>query len=404
MPLLESLSLSQARRIALYAQGFGDRRPAGKVDRRHVRRVFDRVDLIQIDSVNVLVRSQELPLFARLGPHPRDALARMTADAELFEYWCHEASLLPMSHWPLLGWRMQRPIEDFWPSMAKQMTAELKVYIESVYEEVRDRGPLTAGDLSDPGPKDKGGMWNWNRGKRALEYLFWSGRITARRRSRDFARLYDLTERMIPAEILAAPVLSEADSRRELLVRAARSLGVGTLRDLADYHRMNIPKCRPVVADLVEDGRLIPVTVEGWKDPAYLHPDAYLPRWTRARALLSPFDSLVWERARTERLFGFYYRIEIYVPPPKRVHGYYVLPFLLGDRLVGRVDLKADRAASRLLVQAAHIEPWAHPHEVVEPMAEELALMAGWLGLDGVTVVPRGELAVPLEAAVAAQP
>jgi uncharacterized protein YcaQ len=296
---------------------------------------------------------------------------------------------------------MHRPIEAFWPSMARQMTAELKVYIESVYDEVRDRGPLTAGDLSDPGPKGEG-MWNWNRGKRALEYLFWSGRISARRRTRDFARLYDLTERLIPAEVLAAPAVSEADSRRALLERAARSLGVGTLRDLADYHRMNIPKCRPHVAELVEDGRLVPVTVQGWKEPAYLHPDAYLPRWVRARALLSPFDSLVWERSRAERLFGFFYRIEIYVPAPKRVHGYYVLPFLLGDRLVGRVDLKSDRQTGRLLVQASHIEPWAHPHEVVEQLADELALMAGWLGLDGVTVVPRGELAVPLEAAVTA--
>jgi uncharacterized protein YcaQ len=285
MPQPESLSLSQARRIALHAQGFGDRRPAGKVDRRHVRKVFDRVDLIQIDSVNVLARSQELPLFARLGPHQRDALPRMAADGELFEYWCHEASLLPMSHWPLLAWRRDRPIEDFWPSMAKQMTAELKAYIQSVYDEVRDRGPLTAGELSDPGPKGKG-MWNWNRGKRALEYLFWSGRVTARRRGRDFARLYDLTERMIPAGVLAAPVPSEADARRELLVRAARSWGVATLRDLADYPRMNVPKTRPYVADLVEDGRLVPVTVEGWKEPAYLHPEAYLPRWVRARALL----------------------------------------------------------------------------------------------------------------------
>lgn len=395
------LTQSQARRIALFAQGFGDPRPGARVDRRHVRRVLDRVGLIQVDSVNVLVRAQEMPLFSRLGSHRRDVLPNMTADGELFEYWCHEASLLPIELFPLIRWRMARSIEDMWRSMAT-LAGKEPLYIESVYDEVRDRGPLAVGDLSDPGDKSEG-MWGWNKGKKALEYLFWAGRLSARRRASDFARVYDLTERIIPAEVLATPALPEPDAKRELLARAARHLGVATDRDLADYHRLNLPKARPLIADLVEDGRLVPVVVEGQKEAAYLHPDAHLPRWIRARALLSPFDSLVWERARTERVFGFRYRIEIYVPAPKRVYGYYVLPFLLGDRLVARVDLKADRAQSTLLVQSAHVEPEADPVDVAAELADELASMAGWLALERVVVVDRGDLAPELGAAVMAR-
>ncbi|MEJ7585604.1 MAG: crosslink repair DNA glycosylase YcaQ family protein [Acidimicrobiales bacterium] len=392
------LSSSQARRIALAAQGFDTLRSSGRVDRRHVRRLLDRIGLIQVDSVNVLVRTQEMPLFSRLGSHPRDLLPRMTADAELFEYWCHEASLLPIDLFPLIRWRMARSIEDMWRSMST-LGRDEPAYIESVYEEVRDRGPLAHGELTDPGTKTAG-MWGRSKGKKALEYLFWAGRLSARRRVSDFARVYDLTERMIPAEVLARPAPAEDAAKRELLALAARHLGVATARDLADYHRLNLPKARPLIADLVEDGLLEPVTVQGWKDQAYLHPVARLPRWVRARSLLSPFDSLVWERSRTERVFGFRYRIEIYVPPPKRVHGYYVLPFLLGDQLVARVDLKADRAASALLVQSAHVEPAADAGPVAIELAAELVSMAAWLGLERVVVVGRGDLAPALGAAI----
>jgi uncharacterized protein len=393
-----SLSLAQARRIGLAAQGLADPRPQGRVDRRHLRRVFDRVGLIQIDSVNVLVRSQELPVFARLGPHPRDLLPRAAADGELFEYWGHEASLIPVEHHPLYRWKMAQAAQHAWRSVAR-MNEERPGYVESIYEMVVERGPVVAGDLSQR-TAPKGTWWDWDHAKVALEWLFYSGRVTARRRVNDFARLYDLPERMLPPAVLDLPTPPEADARKALLVMAACALGVGTLRDLAMYHRQSTTMCRPLVPELVEDGRLVPVTVEGWRERAYLHPEAKLPRWVRARALLSPFDSLVWERPRVEQLFGFHYRIEIYTPAPKRRFGYYVLPFLLGDEIIGRVDLKADRAASALLVRGAYLEPGVPDALAAEELAEELALMAGWLGLERIVVEGRGELAPALRAAV----
>jgi uncharacterized protein YcaQ len=361
--------------------------------------VLDRIGLIQIDSVNVLVRSQELPLWARLGPHPRDLLARMAADAEIFEYWCHEASLLPIDMWPLVRWRMRRP-DGVWKGVYA-IGRDDPGYVRAVLEEVRERGPLTAGDLPDPGAR-AGTMWNWSPGKRALEYLFWSGAISARRRPSDFARLYDLTERLIPARVLALPEPSENEARKHLLRQAARSLGIATVQELCDYHRLNVPRARPLVAELVEEGHLIPARVRGWDRPAYLDPDARTPRATRARTLLSPFDSLVWERGRAERIFGFRYRIEIYTPAARRVHGYYVLPFLLGDRLAARVDLKADRAAGALRVQSAWAERGGDDGETAEALAAELALMAGWLGLERVRVADRGDLAPALARAARA--
>ncbi|MBI2710726.1 MAG: YcaQ family DNA glycosylase [Actinobacteria bacterium] len=394
----ERLTSAQARRIALHAQGFGERRPTGRVDRRHVRRVLDRIGLIQIDSVNVLVRSQELPLFARLGPHPRDLLWRMAADVELFEFWCHEASLLPIEHHPLVRWRMAEAREHMWGAI-RSIMRDHPGYVEAVRDEVRDRGPISAGELSDPGTK-LDTMWSWSRGKRALEYLFWTGEVSARRRPSDFARLYDLTERIIPAAVLARPTPTEHEARRSLLAMAARHLGVATARDLCDYHRLNVPRDRPRLRELVEEGTLVPVDVEGWRQPALMHRDAHLPRWLRSRALLSPFDSLVWERDRVQRLFGFRYRIEIYTPAAKRVHGYYVLPFLLGDRLVARVDLKADRAAGTLLVQSAYAEPGVDEGDVAEALAAELASMAGWLELDDVRLAGRGDLSPALAAAL----
>jgi hypothetical protein len=386
------LSLARARRIALGAQGFAGPRPAGRIDRRHLRRLFDHIGVVQIDSVNVVVRSQELPLFARLGRHPRTLMADATAAGEVFEYWVHEASFVPTDDYHLYRWSMRIPHR--WPKF-RRLSEDRPDYIEEVYQRIADNGPVVSGELKQRvGPK--GTWWDWDDGKVALEALFHTGRLTARRRVNDFARVYDLAERTLPAEVLARPAVPEIEARKELLVRAAKHHGVGTFEDLTDYHRQRNPPCRPLIGELVEEGRLIAVEVEGWKQPAYLHPDATAPRRIAARALLSPFDSLVWNRDRTERLFGFRYRIEIYVPPPKRQHGYYVLPFLLGDELVARVDLKADRPRSALLVQSAWGEPGIHEPEVAAELLAELRLMATWLGLDTVELVGRGDLSPAL--------
>lgn len=395
---MSELTVPQARRIALAAQGFNDPKPAGRVDRRHLRRVFDRMGVVQIDAVNVLVRSQELPLFARLGPHPRTLIEDATRDRELFEYWVHEASHVPVGMHPLLRWSMAQPHR--WDSVNRRMERERPGYVDEVLARIRDDGPLVAGDLKQRvGPKSP--WWDWDDGKMALEYLFFKGVLTATRRPADFARVYDLTERVIPADVLDRPAPSEDEARKELLVLAARHHGVGTLGDLTDYHRQKIPPCRPLVAELVEEGRLAETSVEGWTKPAYRHPDAAIPRRVRARALLSPFDPVVWNRDRAERLFGFAYRIEIYTPKPQRQYGYYVLPFLLGDELVGRVDLKADRNTGRLLVQSAFAEPGVDRGHVAAELAAELASMAEWLGLDSdLVVADRGDLAGDLRAAV----
>ena len=391
----ERLSLAQARRIALAAQGFADPRPTGRVDRRHLRRVLDRMGLIQIDSVNVLVRSQELPLFARLGPHPRSLIPDATADGELFEYWVHEASHVPTEHHHLHRWHMQRDHKwsRYW-TLAERRPG----YIDEVLRRIETEGPVASGDLSERVGK-KGQWWDWDDAKVALEHLFWKGAVTAVRRPNDFARVYDLTERVIPAHVLARPAPSEVEARKELLVLAAKHHGVGSLEDLTDYHRQKNAPCKPLLAELVEDGALQQVTVQGWDRPAYLHPDAKLPRRIDACALLSPFDPVCWSRPRSERLFGFHYRIEIYTPAPKRTYGYYVLPLLWGDSLVGRVDLKADRANGALLVQGAFAELGAPVDEIAPDLARELQAMAQWLGLERVVINDRGELASPLRGA-----
>ncbi|MGZ4676486.1 MAG: winged helix-turn-helix domain-containing protein [Acidimicrobiia bacterium] len=396
MSMVIELSPAQARRMVLAAQGFSDPRPAGRVDRRHVRRVFDRVGLIQIDSVNVLVRSQELPLFARLGPHPRDLLPRMLDAGELFEYWAHEASLLPIETLPWFRWQMDAGFIR-WAGL-RRMATEHPDVVERIHAEVAARGPIAPSDIADREGRS-GPWWGWDNTQRAFAVLFAWGKISARRRG-NFEREYDLLHRMLPAEHVDAPALTETEARRAMVMRAARSLGVGTVADLCDYFRLNVPATRPVVAALVDEGALLPATVADWRHPAVVHPDATVPRRVHARALLSPFDSLVWNRDRTERLFDFRYRIEIYVPAPKRVHGYYVLPFLLGDRLVARVDLKADRAGSALLVRGAFGEDPLPDPEVAVALAEELVLMAGWLGLERVVVEPRGDLAAALADAV----
>ncbi len=383
--------------MALAAQGFADPRPAGRVDRRHLRRVLDRIGLIQIDSVNVLVRSQELPLFARLGPHPRTLIDEATRHGELFEYWVHEASHVPTQHYHVHRWHMSG--EHKW-SRYFTLRDRRPGFIEEVYQRVADEGPLASGDLAQR-VGQKGTWWDWDDGKIALEHLFWTGRVTATRRSNDFARMYDLTERVIPAHVLARPALPEREARKEMLVMAAGHHGVATFDDLTDYHRLNNPKTRPLLPELVEEGRLIPVQVQGWAKPAYMHPDAKVPRRIDRAALLSPFDPVVWHRDRTERLFGFRYRIEIYVPQPKRQYGYYVLPFLLNDQLVARVDLKSDRQRGVLMVHGAFGELGVPVDDVVQALAIELLSMARWLGLGSVEVGAKGDLASPLAAVVA---
>ncbi len=398
----DRLSAGQARRLALSAQGFADPVPSGRVDRRHGRRVLRRVGVIQIDSVNVVCRSQELPLFARLGPHRRDLVPTMTAAGDLFEYWAHEASHVPVAFHPLLRWRMDDARDGIgtWGRIAHAARHERRL-VRSVLDQVRDRGPLTVGMIEGGGERAPG-MWGWSPGKVALEYLFWSGQLTARR-GPNFERWYDLPERALPAEVLAAPTPTRGDAHKALLELAALGHGVGTARDLADYFRLPVSGVRPLLGDLVEEGRLRPARVDGWADPAYRHPDVRLPRAVSARALLSPFDSLIWDRARTERIWGFRYRVEIYVPSHRRVHGYYVLPFLLGDDLVARVDLKADRAGQVLRVRAAHAEPHVDRDRVAAALLAEVRGLADFLGLGcGVAVEPTGDLAPALAGALVA--
>ncbi|WCB94099.1 hypothetical protein DSM104299_02827 [Baekduia alba] len=399
-----TLSAAEARRVALAAQGFAEPRALDRpVDARALRaRVIDRVGLIQIDSVNVLQRAHYLPAFSRLGAYDVAALDKLAhyAPRRLFEYWGHEASLIPVELHPHLRWRMRRAHDDAWGGM-RRIAQDRPELVAAVLDDIRARGPLTAaqlGHLDEPRGK-KGPWWDWSDVKRALEFLFWSGEITSARRRR-FERLYDVPERVLPAAVVNAPTPSDEEAQRELLRVAARSLGVATEPDLRDYFRLPAADAKLRVPELVEAGELLAVEVEGWgRGPAYLAPGARVPRRVDARALVGPFDSLIWERPRVERVFGFRYRIEIYVPKEQRVHGYYVLPLLLGDRLVARVDLKSDRAASALLVQAAHAEPEA-PEETAEVLAQQLRAMAAWLGLDDVTVVGPGDLAPALAGAL----
>ena len=375
-----TISAAEVRRIALAAQGFAEPRRAG---RGGIRRLFDRVALVQIDSVNVLSRAHYLPGFARLGPYDREALDRAGhyAPRRLFEYWGHEASLMPVELHPLMRWRMKRAHDEAWGGM-RRIAQERPELLQDVLEQVRERGPIAARDLAEQRPRRSGPWWDWSESKKAIELLFWSGEVTSARR-RNFERLYDLPERVLPRAVLDAPAPAEEDAQRELVAIAARALGVAAQPELRDYFRLPAAAIRPRVAELVETGVLLPVEVEGWDVPAYLHSDARIPRRVESRALLGPFDNLLWERDRVERLFGVRFRLEIYVPKPKRVYGYYVLPFLLGDRIAARVDLKADRHAGLLRAQAVHLEPGAPP-ETTGALREELELLAGWLGLSGV--------------------
>ena len=398
-----SLSNAEARRIALAAQCFDV--STSLRSPRDVASMVRKLGVVQIDSVNVLVRSHYLPLFSRLGPYAHDLLDRAAYDGHdrhLFEYWGHEASLLPVEMYPLFRWRMDRARrgEGTWGRL-KRYATEHKDLVAAAVSQIRERGPLGASELEAAG-QSKGGWWGWSQGKEILEWLFWTGEVTTATR-RNFERLYDLTERALPAQIIAAPTPTKEEAQRSLMTTAARALGVATLRDLRDYFRLPTQDAALRLHELVESGVLLPVSVEGWKQQAYLYEAARLPRKVAASALLSPFDSLIWERQRTERMFDFVYRLEIYTPAHKRQHGYYVLPFLLDDKLVARMDLKSDRARSRLQVRGGSVEESINARAVVEPLAAELRSLAQWLGLESVEITSRrGDLLKRLKAELSA--
>ncbi len=352
--------------------------------------------LLQVDSVNVLARAHEMPLWSRLGHYRRGILDTLVDDAELFEYWAHEASLLPVADWPLMQWRMETArTGEGWRSVVS-MQDRNPTMVASVLAAVRDQGATAASAFNEPGRRT-GPWWDWSDAKLALEYLFWTGQLTARRRN-NFEREYDLPERMLPSHIVNQPAIPESDARTIMVERAGRALGVATERDLFDYYRLKAKPSRSALQQLIDDGVLRPVHVEGWEPIAYLHRDAVLPREVRCATVLSPFDPMVWERQRNVRLFDFHYRIEIYTPAPKRVYGYYVLPFLFNDALVGRVDLKADRKTSTLLIPGAFAEPGHANTTTIDALALELTHLADWLGLQNISVGTKGDLARGLRA------
>ena len=393
------LSPDEARRVALAAQGFDRARPRGRVTVAHVRRTMHRLGLVQIDSVNVAVQAHYQVLFSRLGPYDRRLLDDLVyRRREFTEQWAHEASYVPADAWPLLRHRMER--HRIRPRGFEAFLARHADYAEWVLAEVRERGPLSAEDVAEPAGVHRrlDQAWFGTIPRAVLEAHFGSGRLAVAGRRRNQARVFDLPERVLPAH--HDHVIPAAEAERELLRRAARAYGVATARDLADYWRMSPAAARPRIAELVEEGTLRAVRVHGWREHAYLHADAAVPRRIRAAALLSPFDPVVWFRPRAHRLFDFEYRIEIYTPESKRRWGYYVLPFLLDDRLVARVDLKADRAARTLVVPAVHAEPSVSAEGVAVALAAELRAMARWLDLDDVRVARRGDFARPLAAAL----
>ncbi|WP_223524583.1 winged helix-turn-helix domain-containing protein [Pseudomonas sp. BF-RE-24] len=387
MPATLSFTLKQARRLALAAQGFDGRSPPASVQPSRLNRLIERLGVLQIDSVNALVRSHYLPLFSRLGHYNRDLLDQAAWSQgrrrTLFEYWGHEASLLPMSMYPLMRWRMNRASggEGIYQQLAR-FGQERQDVIRRVLASVQEQGALGAGSLSTRQEK-AGPWWDWSAEKHALEWLFAAGEVTVAGR-RGFERLYDLPERVLPASILQQPLPDEAQAQRALLLHAADALGIATEKDLRDYFRLAPADSRGRLAELEEAGELLRCQVQGWKQPAWCRPEAKVPRKVAASALLSPFDSLVWERGRTERLFDFRYRLEIYTPVHKRVYGYYVLPFLHHERIAARVDLRAERAQGQLAVHAVHEDASGLDEEGMQALALNLRRMARWLGLERV--------------------
>ena len=386
MPADLSFSLKQDRRMALAAQGFSGRQAPALIKAVHLNRMIERLGVLQIDSVNAVVRSHYLPLFSRLGSYSplmlEQAAWSQGRRRSLFEYWGHEASLLPMALYPLMRWRMERAKQGqgIYAQMAR-FGREQQATIQRVLQTVEQQGAVGAGSLSTREER-AGPWWGWSDEKHALEWLFAAGLVTVAGR-RGFERLYDLPERVIPGDILQASV-TEAEALRGLLLHSACALGVGTEKDLRDYFRLDPADSRNRLAELVEDGRLLTCQVQGWKQLAYCLPEPKVPRKVPASALLSPFDSLVWERSRTERLFDFRYRLEIYTPQDKRVYGYYVLPFLHNERIAARVDLRAERANGRLAVHAVHEEEPGLDGEGMLALALNLRQMADWLGLEQV--------------------
>ncbi len=399
-----TLTAAAARRIAIAAQGLGRDRPldAAPATRAQVVRAATVQGILQIDSVNVLARAHYMPLYSRLGcydtTHLDDAVWPPTPRSQrsLVEVWAHEASMVPLDVYRLLWWRRRDHALGRWGSTGK-LAREHPGFIADVCNVITDAGPMSAGQVEQQLLKGRGegGWWGWSLTKTACEVLFASGQIATAYR-RGFQRFYDLTERVLPAWVLTGPLPTEPDAKRGLVEIASRRIGIGTLLDIADFFRMKTPDAAAAIADLIEDGVLEPVSVLGWKEPAYLHAGARVPRSLSGAALLCPFDPMIWFRRRMERIFDFRYRIEIYTPAQQRIHGYYVFPLLIGDALVGRFDLKADRRAGALLVQAAWLEPGHHPGEVSERAGGELRRMAAWLGLPTVVVKPRGDLALTL--------
>ena len=383
---LDALSIADARALALAAQGFDTPRPASKATQRHVNSLISRLGVIQIDSVNVLVRSQELPLFSRLGNHDRNAIPKATESQKIFEYWGHEAAHLPVEIHPLFRWKMEAArlgkarhwgLTSFYD--------DNKAFVKRMLKHIETNGPTTARELSTRTEKrgaDKKTWWDWDESKTALEYLFLTGQLMSRGRGTDFARIYDTPEHVLPRQVLDAPTPTEHDARKQLLIRSAIAQGVATVGDLADYYRQKPAAVKPLIAELIEEGELRTVAVDGWAEKAFVHRSAKLPKQLHATALLSPFDSLVWCRPRNERLFDFHYRIEIYTPKEKRKFGYYVLPFMMNGQMVGRVDLKADRANSKLLVHSVHTEKGIKRATINDALNNELRAMASWLQLN----------------------
>jgi len=379
---LLTLSAAQARRLAIHATGLGEKRPSARIDLRHLRKVLSRVHIVQLDSVNAVARAHELLFFSRLGPYDTSLIGKLAYEKrELFETWLHEACLVPLDVWPALQWTRRR-----WRHPPDQPVHD------AVRAALRERGPLAASELEMGGRSEA--WWGWSTGKIAIEQLWGHGEVGIARRRRAFERVYDLIERVLPPEVLALPAMPEHDARRMLLVHAARSLGVGTANDLADYHRQKVTQAKAALRSLVDDGWLEEVRVEGWKDPAYVVPGVKVPRTGCPDGrLVSPFDPLVWCRPRDLRLFDFAYTIEIYVPEPKRVYGYYVLPFLHGDRIAARVDVRSDRKNGVLRVHGAFAEAGIDHEATAAALADELRLLATWQGCGEVAVGRKGDLA-----------